>query len=319
MRGVDQLRQVLVAGRDDARRCPAPRPAAPACRSRRRPRRRRRAGSGNRARSTIASIGSTCARSSSGIGGAVGLVLGIQLVAERRPGASQTKARSRAWPSSVARSMLTTPNSAPVGSPADWSAAAARGTRGRDTRIRRSGRDGDAAWGTWRTRVRAGAWQARQAFATRAPAVTSCYWARGIIHQCSARLARTSGDTVMRTSNGLLSICMLLGSTFALAAPPAPQSKPPGDLPPPPGHQRSGRLERSRAAAGAGLQRADRGTRRGFRQRSAGAAAQAGHATRTRQVRARRAAPSASPPAKSPSARKATTPSRNTARTAGSG
>ena len=39
----------------------------------------------------------------------------------------------------------------------------------------------------------------------------------------------------MRTSNGLLSICMLLGSTFALAAPPAPQNKPPGDLPPPPG------------------------------------------------------------------------------------
>jgi hypothetical protein len=39
----------------------------------------------------------------------------------------------------------------------------------------------------------------------------------------------------MRTSNGLLSICMLLGSTFALAAPPAPPSKPPGDLPPPPG------------------------------------------------------------------------------------
>ncbi|MGH8172655.1 MAG: DUF2782 domain-containing protein [Rhodanobacteraceae bacterium] len=40
----------------------------------------------------------------------------------------------------------------------------------------------------------------------------------------------------MRTSIGFLSICMLLGSALAIAAPPAPQkTSPPNDLPPPPG------------------------------------------------------------------------------------
>ncbi len=67
---------------------------------------------------TICSIGSTCARSSSGIGGRFALYCGSRSSRKVLPGASITNAANSGFSFRCARSMLTTPNSAPVGSPA---------------------------------------------------------------------------------------------------------------------------------------------------------------------------------------------------------
>ena len=67
---------------------------------------------------TISSIGSTCARSSSGIGGRFALYWGYSSSRKVLPGASTTKAMCSGFSFRWPRSMLTTPNSAPVGSPA---------------------------------------------------------------------------------------------------------------------------------------------------------------------------------------------------------
>ena len=67
---------------------------------------------------TIAIIGSTCARNSSGIGGRLALYSGYRSSRKVLPGASTTKAMYSGFSLRCPRSMLTTPNSAPVGSPA---------------------------------------------------------------------------------------------------------------------------------------------------------------------------------------------------------
>ncbi|MCW0423687.1 hypothetical protein NB713_001630 [Xanthomonas sacchari] len=67
---------------------------------------------------TIWHIGSTWARSSSGIGGRLALYGGYRSSRKVLPGASTTKATYSGRSLRVARNMLTTPNSAPVGSPA---------------------------------------------------------------------------------------------------------------------------------------------------------------------------------------------------------
>ena len=67
---------------------------------------------------TISIIGSICARSSSGIGGRLALYSGYISSRKVLPGASTTKAMCSGFSFRWPRSMLTTPNSAPVGSPA---------------------------------------------------------------------------------------------------------------------------------------------------------------------------------------------------------
>ena len=67
--------------------------------------------------STTSHIGCTCARRSSGIGGRLALYSGYRSSRKVFPGASTTKATYSGRSFRVARSMLTTPNSAPVGSP----------------------------------------------------------------------------------------------------------------------------------------------------------------------------------------------------------
>jgi hypothetical protein len=67
--------------------------------------------------STICSIGSTWARRSSGIGGRCALYSGYISSRKVGPDASITNAAQSGFSLSVCRSMFTTPNSAPVGSP----------------------------------------------------------------------------------------------------------------------------------------------------------------------------------------------------------
>ena len=67
---------------------------------------------------TMSHIGWTWARSSSGMGGRLALYCGSRSSRKVLPGASTTKATQSGFSLRVARSMLTTPNSAPVGSPA---------------------------------------------------------------------------------------------------------------------------------------------------------------------------------------------------------
>ena len=66
---------------------------------------------------TMRSIGSTWDRRSSGMEGRLALYCGYISSRKVGPGASATKARYSGAAFSVARSMFTTPNSAPVGSP----------------------------------------------------------------------------------------------------------------------------------------------------------------------------------------------------------
>ncbi|MNV44983.1 hypothetical protein D3C71_1367660 [compost metagenome] len=67
---------------------------------------------------TMSHIGCTCERRSSGIGGRLALYSAYRSSRKVLPGASTTKATYSGFSFNVARSMLTTPNSAPVGSPA---------------------------------------------------------------------------------------------------------------------------------------------------------------------------------------------------------
>jgi hypothetical protein len=66
---------------------------------------------------TIAIIGSIWARNSSGIGGRLALYCGSRSSRKVGPEASTTKAMYSGFSLMWARSMLTMPNSAPVGSP----------------------------------------------------------------------------------------------------------------------------------------------------------------------------------------------------------
>ena len=80
--GVDQLRDVLVAGGNDHAHAGALGLRAPACRSRRRPRRRRSSAAASPSRAIASCSGSICARKIVRHRRPVGLVLGIEVVAE---------------------------------------------------------------------------------------------------------------------------------------------------------------------------------------------------------------------------------------------
>ena len=93
-------------------------PRARACRSRRPPRRPGSRSSGRPSACTASSSGSICARRSSGIGGRCDLYSANSSSRKVLPGASNTTAtRSGRCSRCIRSSMLSTPSTAPVGSP----------------------------------------------------------------------------------------------------------------------------------------------------------------------------------------------------------